>query len=351
MRAIHCERCRATVAFDAQQCPRCRTLLGYVPRDRTIRALGTTADPAVFEVDGDDLSWWRCLNAAWGCNWMVPAAAGDIWCRSCRLTRGRPDAARPDAVQAWMTAEGAKRRLVHQLDSLALPIVARSSEAPDGLAFDLVHLDDEPAVTGHADGVVTLDLAETDDAHRDLVREQLSEQYRTVIGHLRHEIGHHYWNRLVGQSDHLAQFRELFGDERESYADAIEAHYATSTAGWDAQEFVTAYASAHPLEDWAETFAHYLHIVDVVDTADSHGFPGGDDAAAAGTPTPMVDLAFDEILDRWRPINTAIDDIAASLGAAPLYPFAPAGAAVDKLAFVHERVSANSERDRFYAVN
>ena len=218
MRATHCERCRTAVAFEAQHCPRCHTVLGYVPRDRTIRALTPTTDPAVFDVDGDDQTWWRCLNAAWGCNWMVPAAAGDIWCRSCRLTRGRPDEERTDAVQAWMTAESAKRRLVHQLDSLALPIIARSPEAPDGLAFDLVHLDDDSAITGHAGGVVTLDLAETDDTHRDLVREQLSEQYRTVIGHLRHEIGHHYWNRLVGQSDHLGEFRRLFGDEREDYA-------------------------------------------------------------------------------------------------------------------------------------
>jgi len=350
MRATHCERCRNTVAFEAQHCPRCHATLGYVPRDRTIRAITATDDPAVFDVDGDELSWWRCLNAAWGCNWMVPAAAGDIWCRSCRLTRGRPDEERSDAVQAWMTAEGAKRRLVHQLDSLALPIVARSPDAPDGLAFDLVHLDDDSAITGHAGGVVTLDLAETDDTHRDLVREQLSEQYRTVIGHLRHEIGHHYWNRLVGQSDHLGEFRRLFGDEREDYAGAIEAHYATSTAAWDTKQFITAYASAHPQEDWAESFAHYLHIVDVVDTADSHGFPHTG-PTADGAPIQIVDLAFSDILDRWWPINTAIDDIAASLGAAPLYPFAPAGAVIDKLAFVHARVAANSERDRFYATN
>lgn len=349
MRRARCERCHAAVPFDAQSCRRCRTSLGYVASDRTVRALDPTDDPAVHHTD-DGRSWWRCLNAAWGCNWMVPAAAGDVWCRSCRLTRGRPDEERPDAVRAWMTAEGAKRRLVHQLDTLALPIVARSPDAPDGLAFDLVHLDDASAVTGHADGVVTLDLAEADDAHRDLVREQLSEQYRTVIGHLRHEIGHHYWNRLVGQSDHLPEFRRLFGDEREDYGAAIEAHYANGAAHWDPEEFITAYASAHPVEDWAETFAHYLHIVDVVDTADSHGLlvPGG------GAPAEAVDIVgieFAAILDRWRPVNEAMDDIAASLGSNPLYPFEPAGAVIGKLAFVHARVVANSRRDRFYAVN
>jgi hypothetical protein len=304
----------------------------------------------VYEIDGSDASFWRCLNSAWGCNWMLPATTDSGWCRSCRLTRGRPDEARPDAIEAWMAAEAAKRRLVHQLDELALPIEFRSNSAPDGLAFDLVHLPGEGGITGHLDGVVTLDLAETDEHHRDDLRRRLGEPFRTVIGHLRHEIGHHYWARLVGQSDDLGRFRRLFGDERTDYARAVDRHYANGSGGWDRTRFVTAYASSHPLEDWAETFAHYLHIIDAVDTAVAH------DLIPTGHPAIMIPdaaepLELDVILDVWRPINTAVNAIAESLGAPAVYPFEPTGVVADKLSFVHRQIAAHTERDRFYALN
>ena len=168
-----------------------------------------------------------------------------------------------------MRAEAAKRRLVHQLDTLALPFELRSTSAPDGLVFDLVHIPGEGGMTGHLDGVVTLDLAEVDDRHRDALRGQLGESFRTVIGHLRHEVGHYFWNRLVGGADWLVSFRRVFGDERVDYRDAVR---RTTREGstWDAGRHVTAYAVSHPLEDWAETFAHYLHIVDAADTAAAH---------------------------------------------------------------------------------
>lgn len=304
----------------------------------------------MYSIDADDGLWWRCMNAAWGCNWMVIATAGDVWCRSCQLTRGRPDAARPDAIDAWMTAEAAKRRLVHQIDSLGLPIDPRSLDVPDGLAFDLVHVPGEHAVTGHLDGVVTLDLAETDDLHRHRLQEQFDEQFRTVIGHLRHEIGHHYFNRLIGQSDNLVEFRRLFGDERGEYADAIAAHYASGSRSHDDDRFITRYAAAHPLEDWAETFAHYLHIVDATDTAAAHDIAIR--PAAGRFDVPQFDVTqvdFAEVLAVWRPTRIAVNDVAESLGVAPVYPFDPTGVVVDKLTFVHRQVVANSERERFYA--
>jgi hypothetical protein len=358
VRISRCDTCRTIVPFDAQTCAGCRSALGYLPDRCVVRTLDPTDDPAVFLIRGERLALWRCMNAAWGCNWMVPADAGEIWCRACRLTRNRPDAERTDAMAAWMVAESAKRRLVHQLDSLALPIEARSDGAPDGLAFDLVHLgagDDAigMATTGHAGGVVTLDLTESDDLHRAVVREQMAEHYRTVIGHLRHEIGHHFWNRLVGQSDHLAQFRKLFGDERADYAEALAAHHDRRSLGWDDEVFVTAYASAHPLEDWAETFAHYLHILDVVTTAES--FATLDDGEPSPDPASWgLDIAaFDlgDLLARFRPINASLTELAACVGAPPPYPFDPTGRVVTKLEFVHRRVAAHADRDRFYASN
>jgi len=349
MRLFKCDRGGRIVPFSAHRCQACDALLGYVTERRTIRVLLPTADPAVFATDDRDPPLWRCLNSAWGCNWMLPAGSDTSWCRSCRLTRGRPDEADPDAVDAWMTAEAAKRRLVHQLDELALPIEFRSTTSPDGLTFDLVYVPGEGAITGHLDGVVTLDLAEADDRHRDGLRRRLREPFRTVIGHLRHEIGHHYWGRLVGRADDLDRFRRLFGDEREHYREAIERHYSAGDAAWDRTRYVTAYAASHPLEDWAETFAHYLHILDATDTAIAHELIPPDSNQA--TATTLTSLALDDILAVWRPVNTAVNAIAETVGAPAVYPFEPVGAVVDKLTFVHRRVAALTERHRFHAIH
>ncbi len=349
MRLFHCDRCGQVVPFSARHCPACDASLGYLSEQRTIRVLVPTSDPAVYQTDDHDQPLWRCLNSAWGCNWMLPAKSDTTWCRSCQMTRGRPDESRPDAVEAWMNAEGAKRRLVHQLDELALPIEIRSTGAPDGLAFDLVDLPGQGGITGHLDGVVTLDLAETNDQHREDLRRQLGEPFRTVIGHLRHEIGHHYWGRLVGQTDCLGRFRGLFGDEREDYGEAVERHYSGGNAEWDRARFVTAYAASHPLEDFAETFAHYLHILDAVDTAAAHHLIPLDRPGVIVT-NGLATVEFDEILDAWRPINAGVNAIAETLGAPAVYPFEPTGVVIDKLAFVHQQVAAHTERDRFYAV-
>jgi hypothetical protein len=348
MRIFNCSRCGSVVAFSAHRCPACDAALGYVDGERTIRVLAPATESGSYLLDGGDRPVWRCLNAAWGCNWVVPAGTANSWCRSCQLTRGRPDESRPDAVEAWMVAEAAKRRLVHQLDELALPIDIRSEEVPDGLAFDLVYLPGTGGITGHLDGIVTLDLAETEEPHRDDLRRRLGEPFRTVIGHLRHEIGHHYWNRLIAPSGELPGFRELFGDERVDYADAIGHHYSTVTAGWDSTRFVTAYAASHPMEDWAETFAHYLHIVDTVDTAVAYDLipPGSTGVLVADA---VGELEFADLLDAWRPINNAVNAIAETLGAPAVYPFQPAGVVVDKLTFVHRQIAAHTSRDRFYA--
>lgn len=352
MRLFHCDRCGKILVFAAQACPACAASIGYVPDQRTLRVIVPTTDPAVFHLDAPDeaarLPMWRCLNAAWGCNWMLSADSGQTWCRSCRLTRGRPDTGRPEAIEAWTTAEAAKRRLIHQLDEFALPIEIDSPSMPDGLVFDLVYLPGEGGITGHLDGLVTLDLAEADDGHRDDLRRRLGEPFRTVIGHLRHEIGHYYWPRLVGQTDEIGSFRRLFGDERDEYRAAVDRYYATATATWDRTRFVTGYASAHPLEDWAETFAHYLHIIDAIDTAVAHDLVPSDSAGILVTDA-VGTLDFAEILDAWRPINTAVNAIAETVGASAVYPFEPVGPVIDKLAFVHGQIAAHTERDRFYA--
>ena len=339
MRRFECEHCGSAVRFEDSSCPVCCSLLGYVPAERAIRRLSPVGDDVSYRVAGLEAEQWRCLNASWGCNWMLPAAEGAIWCRSCRLTRGRPDDGRPDAIAAWSLAEASKRRLVHQLDRLRLPIDMQTSAASEPLVFDLVYLPGERGLTGHLDGVVTLDLAEADSAHRDALRRQLGEPFRTLLGSLRHEVGHHYWRHLVVATGGVASFRTVFGDERVDYGEALQRYYAGDVEPWDEESFVTAYARSHPHEDWAETFAHYLHVVDLVDTAADRGL--------LDIGTPLDDIlpvpagaSFSDILRLWVPIADAVDDLADTVGSPTLYPIRPTGAVIDKLTHVHACVTA-----------
>ncbi len=337
MHVFRCERCDGVVAFIAARCPRCDALLAYDDSARLMRVLEPTDDAAVF-IRSDGARVWRCLNSAYGCNWTIDAGSGDVWCRSCRLTRGRPDDGRPDAVAAWSAAEAAKRRLIHQLDGLGLRVLDRSTGVPHGLAFDLVHLPGEGGITGHLGGVVTLDLAEVDDRHRFDLQRRLGEPFRTVLGHLRHEIGHYYWPHLVGP-EHLAVCRVLFGDESADYQSALDAIYSATETIWDPTRFVSPYATAHPLEDWAETFAHYLHIVDLVDTAIAHSLVPDQLAERLGA-DPARTVGFRPILEVWRSVNRGFTALAESIGSPTPFPFDHDGPVIEKLEFVHERVDA-----------
>lgn len=330
------------MGFGTNRCEQCGSSLGYVPELAALRVCLDGSSPEVLHDAGR--TWWRCLNAAWGCNWLVQADEGGMWCRSCRLTRGRPDVGRPEAMDAWVSAEAEKRRLVHQLGTLGLPIEPPSQTDPQGVVFDLVYLPGERALTGHRDGVITIDLAEIDDRHRDEMRHRLDEQYRTVIGHLRHEVGHHYWVRLVGQTEHVAEFRRLFGDERADYNDAIAEHYSSDGRQRHHHRHISHYAGSHPLEDWAETFAHYLHILDATGTAAAYHLEIHDHQSAD-------EATFGEVVESWKGIAEGINAVAESLGNPAIYPFELSEPVVDKLAFVHDRVADHTARIHFNAAS
>ena len=307
-----------------------------MPELGDVRVLREVA-PSLYRIEPDGEDLWRCLNAAWGCNWMVPGGA-HVWCRSCRLTRGRPHGSDVVATERWARAEGAKRRLVHQLDSLGLPVAARSEDNPDALVFDLVHVPGAHRVTGHVDGVVTIDLTESDEVHRGAVRRSLGEPFRTMMGHLRHEVGHQLWPELVGSTDLLGAFRDRFGDERTDYAEALARHHDRSTRA-DSPDFVSWYATAHPHEDWAESFAHLLHIQDATETARAHGLAlhgpdGRPDRPDAGDVAATV--------ASWARLAAVLDELAAGLGGEPVYPFRPGPGAVEKLAFVDRAIRRRS---------
>jgi len=298
-----------------------------------------------------DARYWRCLNAAWGCNWIVEADSGEIWCRSCRLTRGRPDTGRPGAINAWQAAEQCKRRLVPQLITLGLPIEApirpmsadgadlpRGDEPPDRVVFDLVYLPDSPGVTGHRPGAITLDLREVDDSHREQIRVSLGEAERTVLGHLRHEVGHHYWRVLVGAAGDHDAFRALFGDERIDYEAALEGHYGRPVGPTPASH-ITYYATAHPAEDWAETFAHYLALRDGLETVDAYtGLPDNAGSLDAGSDPEWV--------KRWRSVAATVNAVTVGLGHPAPYPYRITDPVSAKLAYIHERVIAQAQQSQ-----
>ncbi len=262
-----------------------------------------------------------------GCNWLADPRSDSGFCLSCRLTRTRPADADLAGLADYYIAEAAKRWLVFTLDELGLPV--KVSDGFLGLAFDLLSSARSPVTTGYVNGVITFDLAETNDAHRERLRVSMAEPYRTVLGHFRHEIGHYYCELLVLTAGRSEEFRTLFGDETESYSRALAEHYSAGSSGSWPVDKISSYAAMHPLEDFAETFAHFLHITDTLQTAAEFGLPVG----LPGADRP--DRPFrDVISDDWLPLSRALNQINKSLGKGDLYPFLLSEPVLAKLDFV-----------------
>ena len=333
MRALTCPTCGLPVFFENDRCLSCGTELGFEPSSFSMVPV-TPPSPERGPVE--DRAFVRCANAAFvGCNWVVPGPAGATFCRSCSLTRTRPPDRDAEAHERFIEAEAAKRRLVAQLLDLDLPI-ASFEEHPEGLGFDLLSSRFDQVMIGHEDGVITLDLAEADDAHRERVRVDLGEAYRTVLGHFRHEVGHYYWMVLVRDGGRLDEFRDRFGDERADYGQAVSSHYGGSgPTGWEGH-YVSAYATMHPWEDWAETFAHYLHLRDTLQTASETGVTVVDPLGlVADAPQQGAEEGpFDELVREWIALAAALNALNRSMGAGDLYPFVLAPEVIDKLAYV-----------------
>jgi len=363
MKLFECQNCKQPLYFEHMRCESCGLRLGYLPEQAMVTALE--------EVEG----LWRalatptarfrlCANARYDvCNWLIPSDDPEEFCAACRHNRTIPDLSVADNLQHWRKIELAKRRLFYTLLRLQLPH-ATKNEDPNGLAFDFVAspLDATaaPIMTGHTGGLITLNVAEADDIERERQRKSMGEPYRTLVGHFRHEIAHFYWDQLVAGRPVLDDFRRLFGDERVDYGEALKRHYAEGPAPDWADHFITAYASAHPWEDFAETWAHYFHMVDTLETAFAFGLrlrpKVGTDLTAAIDFDPHVS-GIDRIIDAWLPLTFAVNSINRSMGQPDLYPFALPPEVILKLAFVHEQIhavgpypSTNAELDALRAI-
>ncbi len=333
MRSFTCNHCGQVVFFGDYLCLRCLSPLGYDHDRADLVSLVQVESGALVDLSGRTRSWQRCaMNASTGCNWLVPFGSNAL-CGSCVLTRTRPADSDVEGMQELNRAEAAKRRLLFQLADLGLPVHPRDEELGSGLAFDLLSSNVSKVVTGHDNGLITLDLAEADSEHRERLRRQLGEPYRTLLGHFRHEIGHYYWPILVWQADVLEACRALFGDDRADYGQALQAHYAKGDDESWTGSYISQYATMHPYEDWAETFAHYLHIHDTLQTARSFGLKEAD------APTD-----FGELIDQWVLLTQGLNEVNRSMGRDFLYPFVITPTVMRKLAFVDRVIRQGAAR-------
>ena len=351
MRAFACQVCQDFAAFESDTCARCGTALGlHLPSKSMVAVSEGSATVS-------DQHWVRCTqHVTLGCNWLAPAESTNERgrCLADSLIRREPAADDTLAREKLVPTAAALRRLIFQLDDFALPIVPYWSHA-GGLAFDLLssRSGGERVIIGHANGVVTIDVVESLDDYRESLRVKLGEPYRTMLGHFRHEVGHYYQHVLVengsGAAKYLDECRELFGDERTSYSDALTRHYQTGAPADWAQTFISEYATMHPWEDFAECFAHYLHITDTIDTSREAGLVLQANRVRFAAPRDVVPLEcydqepIERLLFDWHWLALLFNRVNTAMGKNPLYPFDLPPAVVDKLGFVHRVIRESSD--------
>ena len=378
MQLFKCTHCSSPIYFENTQCGNCGSSLGFLPESMHPVAL-SPGDPYRY-----------CANHSQDtCNWLVPINDPSPFCKACELNRTIPDLSKPDYVTRWKKLETAKHRLIYALLKMKLPLMSKASDPEKGLAFDFVA--DQPAVTsqapnpgqptnqgqpsnqgqpatqgqptnptqpatpakkiftGYQNGLITINIAEADDIEREMARKSMHEVYRTLLGHFRHEIGHYYWERLIDASDKTDPFRKLFGDERADYKASLQRYYDTGPpADWN-EHYISAYASSHPWEDWAETWAHYMHIADTLETAYSFGL-SVDPLIARSSDEFKVDILaspynmrnFETIIKYWMPLSFALNSLNRSMGLNDIYPFVISEPAKEKMAFIHSLIRSRT---------
>ncbi len=356
MKTYVCQ-CGARLHFENSLCMRCQHKLGFLPDDRTLSAL-TPITGNHWQAMSNGRSYRTCKNYYQHhvCNWMVPDADDHAFCFSCRLSEIIPDLRNPQNLELWSRIERAKRRLLYSLLWLELPIVSREEDPQHGLAFHLLEDEEqgfsefaqvipmqERVVTGHKSGIITLNIGEANPISREQNRTQMQEAYRTLLGHFRHESGHYYWDLLLRNSPRISAFRTLFGDERIDYDAVLQGYYANGpVANWNSN-WISAYASAHSWEDWAETWAHYLHMIDTLETASDYGFDLGTPGNHTETRPQfsarhLASISIDDLVNEWGNLTVALNDMNRSMGMEDAYPFVLSSIIREKLAFVHTTV-------------
>lgn len=330
-------------------CLSCQSQTGFFPYPCTLAVIEPVS-PGIYSTPLPGLAGKRfrkCENfeQQGACNWMVPCDDPNSFCLSCSLSRTIPDLSVANNRELWIKLEGSKQRLLYTLLRLGLTVIPRSLDPVNGLAFDFLSdndpdfLEGERIMTGHFQGIITINAAEADDAMREKMRLNLREVYRTLMGHFRHESGHYYWNLLVRENPRIESVRALFGDDRIDYTEALSAYYKNGVKGDWAENHVSPYASCHPWEDWAETWAHYLHIIDTLETASTYDLI----VTSNGDPCKILEpigADFDQIRRHWHALRFVLNSLNRSMGFSDPYPFVTSEKVYQKLQFVHEWISS-----------
>lgn len=351
MKRFSCQSCHHQVGFEATQCDGCGMALGYLPELATMSALQPQTDgtwlPLEKKAQGKAHAF--CVNHAYGvCNWLIVATdseASSGFCVACQFNRIIPNLNVLENRERWYKLEVAKHRLFYTILRLGLPFKNRRQDPENGLAFDF--LDDAPdgstaIMTGHSNGIITIASKEADDAYREKMRIEMGEYYRTLLGHFRHEIGHYYWNILVRDGGRLEACRAVFGDDRADYQAALQTYYEQPPpANWR-ENFVSFYATCHPWEDFAETWAHYFHIVSTLETALAYNMTvsatGEGDVLLGHCGNPYTNMPFEEIIKAWVPLTYAVNNLNRSMGLQDFYPFTLTHGVIRKLHFIHDLI-------------
>jgi hypothetical protein len=354
MKLFSCQHCAQILFFENIRCERCQHALGYWPDDNVLSALEPDGD-AWRALGVDNKRFRLCANAVHDvCNWLVPADSTDTMCAACSHNRVIPTLGSPEHRLAWQKIEVAKHRLFYTLFRLNLAQTQNMLFATEPLVFKF--LDDVPnakhkVMTGHEDGVITIALSEADDAEREQRRKAMGEPYRTLLGHFRHEVGHYIWDRLVRDGNRLDECREIFGDDRMDYQGALKVHYEKGPPlDWQSH-FVSAYATCHPWEDFAETWAHYLHIIDTLEMSSAFNLQLSPDIDKDGefrvdqNVNPYAAPSMEPLIKVWLPVTTALNTLSKTMGKDDLYPFMLSPPVVRKLDFIHTLVHSSVDRE------
>lgn len=362
MQTFRCT-CGNRLFFENSQCMQCKSETGFLPDQLILVSINAVDEQRWESKQAPERLYRKCVNytAHQVCNWMVADEEDEEFCVSCRLNKIIPDLSKPDNSKHWYRMERAKRRTMYNLLKIGLRIVDRKTDPENGLEFrfmeDIKKYDPyseelvtyQQVMTGHRSGTITINIREADHSHREAMREYMNEPYRTTLGHIRHETGHYFWDRLIADSPYLEDFRELFGDERNDYKQSLEDYYQNGPqAHWEGN-FISAYASAHPWEDWAESWAHYLHITDTMETAYDFGF--SIEGRVIQTPLTLAQTSdtrvknylhattFDEMLTDWLHLTIVMNALNRSMGQQDAYPFSVSAKVADKLRFVHQVIA------------
>jgi hypothetical protein len=358
MKLYTCSNCHSLIYFENNICLHCGYSLGFDAITLSLVTLVSEGNGLFSNIQDKQEKFRYCKNAEYGtCNWLVRSNQSTEFCPACELNRTIPALNNEENLKRWKNIEAAKHRLVYSLLRLRLPVSKKNGDEETGIAFDFLASTSlkDSVMTGHENGVITLNIEEADEAARVKHKQDLGERYRTLLGHFRHEIGHYYWEVLIKNTGTLEKYRVLFGNDQKDYTEALELYYKNAAPSDWSEHFISPYASSHPWEDWAETWAHYLHMMDTLETAFSFGIRIQPDmvqdtkriqASIQQDPYDMTD--FGQIMKWWLPLTFAVNSLNRSMGHSDFYPFVISDNVVEKLQFIHEVCLRNASLNNYY---